>query len=362
MQITTVTAHQMTLQLRQPATVTFATFSTIPSLLVRVETDTGLVGYGEANPVEQVTGETCATERAALAVLAPVLVGQDPLAIERAHRLMDAALIGHTALKAGIDLALYDLLGKQAQLPLYRLLGGNTDRVTTDITVMLNAVDVMVAEAEQRVAEGFTQLKIKTGVDEAHDVAVVTGILAAVPSTVSLKLDANQGWTPKQTIRFMNRFDAPNLTIIEQPLPAADHVGNQLIRPQISQTLMLDEQVHSPADAAAAVAAGECDAINIKLMKSAGLYGAEGINRVAEAAGRPCMIGCMAESRIGITAAVHFAAAHANVRHCDLDAVLLLEETPWLSGGFTQVGEQMILSDAPGLGLTVDEEAFHDDL
>ncbi|WP_125702534.1 mandelate racemase/muconate lactonizing enzyme family protein [Lacticaseibacillus daqingensis] len=362
MQIKTLTVHRMMLHLRQPATVTFATFDAVPSLLVRLETDTGLVGYGEANPVEQVTGETVASSIAALATLRPVLVGTDPLSIEAAHRRMDAALLGHTALKAGIDLALYDLLGKHTGLPLYQLLGGNANAVTTDITVMLNSASVMIAEAKARVAEGFTALKIKTGLDEAHDRTVIAGILAAVPPTVSLKLDANQGWTPKQTIRMMRQFDVPNLTIVEQPLPAWQTAGNPLVRAGITQDLMLDETVHDAHDAAAAVAAGACDAINIKLMKASGLWGAEAINRVAEAAGVYCMIGCMAESRLGIAAAAHFAAAHANVRDCDLDSVLLLEETPWLQGGFTQTGEQLVLSDAPGLGVTVDEEALNDRL
>ncbi|KRK72967.1 mandelate racemase/muconate lactonizing enzyme family protein [Lacticaseibacillus nasuensis] len=358
MKITEIKAVPQEVELREPFTVAFATYTHIPILLVRIMTDTGLVGDGEVNPMELITSESIASELAALPALQAVLVGTDPLAIEAAHRAMAGKLIGHSALKAGIDIALYDLLGKAAGLPVYKLLGGASDHITTDLTISIGSVATMVADVQQAVAAGFTELKVKVGGDFTQDHDAVAAILAAVPASVHVKLDANQAWTAKQAIQFMTSFTQPNLTILEQPLPAAQGGDNALIRANIHQTLMLDEQVHSAADAAKVVAKREADAINIKLMKADGIYGAEAINRVAEAAGIPCMIGCMAESRLGIAAAVHFAAAHANVRWCDLDSVMLLKDTPWLTGGFTGTGPDYHLTAEPGLGVHVAAEVF----
>lgn len=355
MQITRMSAQIIHMNLKEPLVVAFGTLTAIPMMLVRVETDTGLTGYGEVNPLALVTGESIDTEQAAFPLVEAALRGANPLAIAHAHEIMTATLVGHTALKAGIDLALYDILGKQAGAPLYQLLGGTSDQVETDITLTIAPVKAMMAEAKARVAEGFNILKVKVGVDLAHDDEAIAAILAAVGPTVQLRLDANQGWTPKTTISFMRRHAAPNLTLIEQPLPAADHADNALVRQGIDVPLVLDEAVHSPADALAAIRHDETDAINIKLMKCEGLFGAQQIAAITQAAQMSCMIGCMAESRLGIAAAVHFAAATKNVVYIDLDSHLLLADTPQFAGGFTQAGPLMTLTDAPGLGVTVDE-------
>ncbi|WP_252904008.1 mandelate racemase/muconate lactonizing enzyme family protein [Secundilactobacillus oryzae] len=267
---------------------------------------------------------------------------------------MDDQIVGHTALKAGIDLALYDLLGKQANLPLYKLLGGASNQVTTDITISINPVDKMVSDAQKYVAQGFSELKIKAGLDNTHDEKAIAAILEAVDDDTVVKLDANQGWTSKQAVRFMNRFNNTKLEMLEQPLPYTNTSDNALIRQNISQDLILDESVHDAHDAFSVLQNRAADVVNIKLMKSKGIFGAEQINRVAEAAGVACMIGCMAETRLGIAAAVHFAAAHKNVHYCDLDSFMMFKEPDWLSGGFEQNGDVLTLTEAPGLGINLE--------
>lgn len=351
MKITDITVKSVSLKMTKPLKVTFGEIDTVKSLILVIHTDADIVGVGEACPFEPVTGESLATELAALPVLIQAVYGQDPINIENIHRLMNDTIIGHTALKAGIDMALYDILGKRTNLPVYKLLGGSNNHIITDITISINDSKTMAADAKNYVDQGFTQLKVKAGLNPEQDEEAIQAIFDKIGDAAVLKIDANQGWSPKKTIQVMNRFSGSRLEIVEQPLPAWQTNANSLIRGEISQGLMLDESVHSSHDAFKVLQNESADVINIKLMKSSGIFDAEAINRLAEAAGIPCMIGCMAESRLGIAAAVHFAAAHENVKYCDLDSFMMLDEQGWLTGGFTRKGEMLTLTEEPGLGI-----------
>ncbi len=350
MQITQVEAIPQTVKLHKPFKISFDTISELQTLIIKVTSDTGIIGYGECSPYEPVTGESLATETAAFPTFAAALKGVDPQRIEYVHEVMDSVMLGHTALKAGIDMACYDLLGKAAGVPVYKLLGGARNTLTSDMTIGIDDVDVMAADAKAWVARGFKELKIKCGIDDAHDIATIRAIRAAVGPDIDIRIDANQAWTPKQAARMMAALGS-DVSAVEQPLPADQLAAMPTLRPLIAQEVMLDESIHNAADAMRAVSTGSADIINIKLQKSAGLYGAQQINAVAEAAGVACMLGCMVETRLGIAAAAHFVAAHHNVRYADLDAFLDFEEIPAISGGFTNVGGEYTLLDKPGLGV-----------
>jgi len=354
LKISDIEGIKKSVKLNEPVVVTFGTLYEVETIVIKVATDEGVIGFGEACPFEPVTGENIETEMVCLDSLKQSLLDNDPRNIEELHTIMDNSIVGHTALKAGIDIALYDILGKSAGLPLYKLLGGNSNQVTTDITLSIDEPDKMAAEARKHVDAGFTQLKIKAGIDIENDKLALQAIQDAVGTEAHLKMDANQGWTTKQTISFLDQTQSSSLETIEQPLPYWDHTGNQAIKHSATQPLMLDETIHSPHDAIAALVNNEADMFNIKLMKSAGIWGAEGINRIAEAAGITCMIGCMAETTIGISAAAHFAAAHNNVKYCDLDSFMFFKQPDWLlDTGFKQDKELITLSDKPGLGIEI---------
>jgi L-alanine-DL-glutamate epimerase-like enolase superfamily enzyme len=236
---------------------------------------------------------------------------------------------------------------------LYQLLGGNSNQIVSDFTIGIDDPAAMAEEAQARVAAGFTELKVKVGDDDQQDLAAVRAIRAAVGPTVDIRIDANQAWTPKQAKRMMRAF-GDDVSAVEQPLPAAETHQLPLVRELVDQPVMVDESVHDAHDAFHVLATGGADIVNIKLQKSSGLWGASQINAVAEAAGIPVMLGCMVETRIGITAAVHFVAAHRNAQYADLDAFMDFAEPEWLSGGFTQEGGVYTLTDAPGLGIQCD--------
>jgi len=325
-------------------------------LFVRVDTDEGISGYGEASPFKPVTGNSIPDIVQFLKDVKPLLVGLDPICIERLHAVLGRAVIGKTSGKAALDMALYDIAGKAANLPLYKLLGGDSDTVNSDITIGIDSPDTMAEYARQYTSQGFGILKVKTGVDPVKDLEAVGKIRAAAGPAVSIRLDANQGWSKKQAVATMRKMEEFDVDEIEQPLPWWDLEGLHHVREHITQDLMLDETVHSPQDAARAIAAGAGDIVNIKLMKSGGIYPALQINAVAQASGLPCMVGCMDESRVAIAAGAALAAAKRNISYADLDSHNLLEEIPGVSGGFIQIGGRITLLDKPGLGLDIEME------
>jgi len=323
-------------------------------VILKIETDEGLTGYGEACPFLPVTGDFVADTVEFIEQMRPMLIGENPLAIAKIHRMMDRFAAYKSAGKAGIDMALYDLMGKKAGLPVYMLLGGNTNEVVSDMTVGIDTPENMAKLAKQYVDEGFKILKIKVGLNSQEDLEAVRLIREAVGGDISLRLDANQGWGRKEAINVMKKMEAYDVDEIEQPVPYWDFEGCRFIRERISQDLMMDESVKLPKDAIRAVKEECADIINIKLMKCGGLYRAMQINSISESANLPCMVGCMSETRLGIAAGAALVAAQGNILYADLDSYRMSHEIPEIKGGFEQEGGIIRLTDKPGLGVEVD--------
>ncbi|API93186.1 MULTISPECIES: mandelate racemase/muconate lactonizing enzyme family protein [unclassified Virgibacillus] len=352
MKITNVKVDKLKLELIKPITVALGTIEHVESLILKVETDEGISGIGEGAPFEFVTGETLETSLYVARMLGNRLIGEDPLAIERIHHLMDKTIIGNSAAKAAIDIALYDLHGKWLNTPLYKILGGYSNTFITDMTIGIDQPEVMAQEAKEKAEIGFSILKIKAGNDPEHDIEAVKLIRQAVGNRVRLRMDANQGWTSVQAIRVIREVDQYRVDAIEQPLAYWDIDGMKYVRNKTSIPIMADESVHSPIDAVKIIKQNAADMINIKLMKSAGLYKAVAINNIAEAAGVPCMVGCMLESKIGITAGASLVAAKRNIMEADMDSFLYIKETG-ISGGLSLQKGVITLSEEPGLGITI---------
>lgn len=324
------------------------------SLLLKVITDEGIVGYGEACAFEPVTGDTYQDIEIFFENIKSRLIGQDPLCIEKIHRIMDKYIVGKTAGKAAVDFALYDIMGKKAGLPVYKLLGGNSNKVNSDMTIGIDTPDEMTKLAKKYVDEGFKILKIKIGLNEEDDLEAIRKIREAVGDDVSLRLDANQGYGKKQAVNVMKKMEKYGVDEIEQPLPYWDFAGMKFVKDHISQEVMMDESIHSPKDTIRAIKEEATDIINIKLMKAGGIFPALKINAIAEAAGYKCMVGCMSETRVGIAAGAAITAAKGNIEYADLDSYRMVEEIDFIKGGFTQEGGIITLSEKPGLGLEID--------
>jgi L-alanine-DL-glutamate epimerase-like enolase superfamily enzyme len=328
------------------------------AVIIRIRTESGLTGFGEAVPFPPVTGANAEATWGFLRDLAPALQHCDASDLSGIHAILDRRSAGYSAAKAGVDMALYDILSQRAGLPLYRFLGGSNPQVQTDMTITIDSTQVMAARAKSFAEKGFRVLKIKAGLDPAEDVEHLRAVREAVGPEVELRIDANQGWNEKTTLWALEKMADLGIVEVEQPLPFWNLEGMRFVRERITQPLMLDESVHSPVDALKAVKAGAGDIINIKLMKCGGIYKAQKINAIAEAAGLSCMVGCMTETRISITAGAHLASALPNIKLADLDGFLEIKDEGCARGGFTRKGDILTLGSEPGLGVNVDFDAL----
>jgi L-Ala-D/L-Glu epimerase len=350
--ISRVTVYSYALRLSRPFVTALGPTVRKREIVVSIETDDGLIGWGEASPNARILSSTSGTIRAALDVLAPAVLGEDPRRIERIGECMEQALHGNPPAKAALDMALHDLLGRHFGEPVWRLLGG--ERATpldTDRTVSLGSPEAMVAEARELVADGAEALKVKVGRAPRIDVDALRSIRDAVGDGVALRIDANQGWNRVDALYALERMVELDLQFVEQPLAAWDLEGLAGLRRRTPIPVMADEAVFSPEDALRAIRADAVDYINIKLMKSGGLVNACRIADLAQAGGVACMVGGMVETNLSATAAVHFAMAKRNVTFRDLDMGLLGEAALVTRGGSVFEGARHHVSPAPGLGI-----------
>lgn len=353
MKITDIQFMKEKFRFDTPMKVAFAEIQDMETLIIKVSTDEGLTGYGEAAPLPFVTGDDLDGAYAVGKELRKALLGQDPAALGGIHRRMDALYTGCGPIKCGIDMACYDIAAKVAGMPLYRYLGGDRNQVHSDVTIGIDAPEAMAEKAAEWVEKGFTILKVKLGEDIGADLARMKAVRKMVGGSIQLRIDANQGWSVKDSIRMIPELEKLGAGLIEQPIAAWDLEGLREIKQAVRLPIAADESCHTPTDAFRLASLRAVDVINIKLMKCGGIYNALKINAIAEAAGIGCMIGCMGESSLANVAGMHVAAALDNICEVDLDAVYLLDADR-IHGGFDHTGGQATLWDTPGIGVTVE--------
>lgn len=354
MKIKDIKVGKVSIPLKKPFITALRRVDAAEDIIVQVEADTGETGFGNAPPTAVITGDIQSSVAAAVReIIKPQLLGMDVDDFEDIMAMLDAAMYHNFSAKAAVDMAVYDLFGQRYGLPLYKLFGGGRGELTTDLTISLNAPDVMAQDAAEAVAAGYSELKLKVGVDAALDIQRVQAIRRAVGKDIRIRLDANQGWQSKEAVRTIRRFEDLGLDIelIEQPVPAHDIAGLKYVTDHVDTDIMADEAAFGPREVWRLLSMRACDMINIKLMKAGGLHNAVRIVSLAEAAGVTCMMGCMLESKVGITAAASLAAAKRVITKADLDAAVLLAEDP-VQGGVTFDRNRIIIPDTPGLGIT----------
>ncbi|MEM1984211.1 MAG: dipeptide epimerase [Candidatus Korarchaeum sp.] len=356
MPIRRVEVYTVELPYRKPFTISMGTSVSSTDVVVKLVDDEGRIGWGEASPSRRVTGESEGTIVAAMRVLAPLLVNEDPLEIERIEEKISKAILGNSAAKLALEMAALDLKGKSLGVRLRDMLGGHSDRVETDFTIGIMSPEEMASDAAKHVEAGFRILKLKVGTNVSEDIERVKAVRDTVGSDVRIRIDANQGWTVKQAKRALNEMYRYDVELAEQPVKWYDLEGMAELTRTSPIPIMADESVHSARDALIVAKMRAADYINIKLTKAGGLLEARRIAAVSEAAGIPNMIGCMMEGGVSITAAVHFATATRNVVTTDLDSDISLKED-FVEGGARCENGFRILPEGPGLGnLRVKEE------
>src|SRR5579863_7593531 len=326
------------LQLSTPFRISRAVQHTAPIIVVRIQHHE-YTGYGEASP-DEYYGETPETVQACLSMFAELL-GNDPFAIEDITRHMNKAVRLNPAAKAAIDMALYDLVGKMLNVPLYKLFGLNADK--TPHTSFTLGIDTPAEMAKKALAarRDYPIFKVKVGTK--HDVDNIKAIREVAPSVV-IRVDANTAWTPKEAIKMITALAPYNIEFVEQPVAAHDLQGLKLVREHSPVPIMADESCVVVEDIPRVA---ECvDGIVIKLMKCGGLRHALKMIHTAKAHNLKIMLGCMIESSLAITAAAHLTPL---VDYADLDGHLLISNDPY-EGVKVEAGK-LILPDTPGLGV-----------
>ncbi len=306
------------------------------------------IGIGNGNPTD-VTKETRESVEAFVSKAQKKIVGTEEEDLVKIHQRLDSIAEGNTAAKAAVDIALFDLLSKREKKPLYEFLGGTRDRMITDMTIGIESRDVTVQKALKHYKAGFRALKIKVGLDFEEDVRRVGAVREAVGPGVQLRVDANQGYSVEQAIKFCELMKSYDVVVVEQPVKADDLAGLKKVTEATEIPIMADECVKSVLDARKVAREGIADMINIKLMKSAGIHDAVMINRLAAAADVGTMVGCMGEIQVSIAAGLHFALSSENVLFADLDSHFNIIDDP--SSGLEFDDGHLIVPRAPGLGI-----------
>jgi len=322
--------------------------STTQSGIVRVETDAGLVGWGEHN----VNFLSNLSARRMEADARTWLIGRDPQNIAAYHR--DCPL--ETRLKSGIELALWDICGKAAGLPVAALLGGVIrSRVEVAACMGIQSYERAGELARWYVDQGFRTLKTKAGSDISEDVEMVRGVRDAVGDRLQLRIDPNRAYSPQQALELCRRIEPYNLQYLEQPIPAEPLSDATWLRRQTRVPIALNESVTDPASVTAIIREDAAAFILPDTHIAGGILPCVKIGHVCEAAGLPCIMHCGHDLGPKTAAMLHVAAS--------LPAYSLANDTTYYgledditTEPFRIEAGTIAVPAAPGLGIEVDPE------
>jgi L-alanine-DL-glutamate epimerase-like enolase superfamily enzyme len=324
-------------------------------VLVRVHTDAGVVGVAEATPRPTIYGESQASILHAIREwFAPMVIGLDPGHTEKVWTRFESIHWNPTA-KGAIDLALCDAAARARGVPLWEMLGGNSDRLPVSWMLGMRSIPEMVQEGAEMRAKGFRAFKVKVGVDPEKDVQLIKALRENLGSDVLLYADANMAYSVTTAVRTLRRMEESGLAFVEEPVPVWDQKGRLKVARALSIPIMGDESVFTPQDVAREIELGAIGIISIKTPRTGYSLSLKIVN-LAETAGIPCLMGTQAETGVGTLASAQFGAARRNVSYpSEISFFLslkddLLAEPIALRDGFIH------LPDRPGNGAVLDED------
>jgi len=302
-------------------------------LLLELVDSQGRSGWGEGVPLPHLTGETLRGCRSALeSVFLPHVLGRDARQIPLLSRELDKKMMGHTAARCALDLAMHDLASQSFGVSPWAYLGGDNRPVATNYSIGLTTPEDAAQQARSLVEQDFTCIKLKLGDDYEVDVERVRAVRAAIGPDIHLRVDANEGWNYVQARHFLSRAEGLNLQLLEQPLHRSDWEGMRRLRSLTSIPIAADESLRGVHEARHLAQMEAADIFNLKLMKCGGIQAARDIIAIARAHGISMMIGGMVgESSVAVAAATAVASTW-DFEYADLDADLLLQSN-YSTGG-----------------------------
>ena len=333
-----------------------------PFLIVKLHTDDGQVGLGEVSCTAKWSGEDQVSAAHFInTYFAPLLVGEDPTQIESLTAKFTFPVAGNYFTKSAVEMALWDLVGKAVGKPVYELLGGKVrEFVPTKWSVSGQPPEKAAEIARWAIAQGFTKMKVKVGIDPESDIDRVRAVRFAVGSQTHVGVDANGGWpTPDVAIATIKRLREFDIYFAEQPIPQGDPDAMAQVRRAIDIPVIADESVYTLTDAQVLARHGACDVFSIYVGKSGGILPAKRIAEFAGQAGLKCTVGSNLELGVGSAAMTHLALAmkaiDPDVYPCDIIGPLFYEDDI-LAEPFPITPGSARAPAKPGLGVALDDE------
>jgi len=351
LRIKKVTIEALNIKLDEPFTIAIGTKYNIENALISLELENGIVGYGEAAPLEPINGENQATALATLDACKDFLMGKSVSDYRNISRHLKTVFWAQITARCAIEMALLDAYTKSLSIPLYKFLGGSMNSIETDYTIDIVSPSVARKNAAKLAGKGYKVLKTKVGKNLNEDIERLLAIKEGAPGC-EITLDANQGYSPPDAVHFLEELITNNIRpiLFEQPVLKHDLPGMKFVKDHSSVPVGADESVFTSADAINIVRTGCADVINIKLMKS-GIIEALDIAAIARSANIKLMIGCMLETRLALGCSVHLVAGLGGFTYIDLDPHLDPEEDPFDGGPSFKDPVYTLKADLPGIGV-----------
>lgn len=326
-----------------------------PHLLVRIETEEGIMGFGEASPSLAFMGETAYTDQEVIEKnMKDHLKGISVLNIAEIHRRMDRIAADCHGAKTAIDLAVYDAMGKLLQVPVCALLGGKVrDSVRQAWVLGIQSVEEGLVEARSMLEKGYGTLKVKVGSNTERETVLLKKLREELGYGFPLRIDANQAFNASSALSFYDGISHLGLEYVEQPVKKWDLKGLKFVRDRIDVPVMADESCSSIHDAITIVDMEAADILNIKVAKVGGLYRAFQTAGIAEAAGLTAVAGSNIEAGLGSMANVHFAASQACITHDNDQIAVPLYEEDLLDPPLEVKDGEVFIEEKPGLGVSL---------
>ena len=359
MHIVDISIERYDLDLTEPYTIMYETVYNATNFVLKIRTDSDeITGYGCAAPDSFVTGETpFDVEQSYYNHIYPALQGADPFHFTEIISNLKAIKSINSSALAMVDMALFDLVSKFANVPLYKYLGAYRNSIPTSITISIMPFDEMMKKAAEFIEKGFFIFKIKGGLDWEEDVYKLKSLREKYPA-IALRFDANQGYSLDDSLKFASKAESLKLEIFEQPMPINQENQYTALSQYIPQDVMADESLKTLKDSFRLASNGLVNMLNIKLMKVGGIQEGMHINSVAKSAGYDVMIGCLDECQLGISAGLHFALSRPNIIYADLDSFLDFEKDPYQDLIILKKGI-LYPNQNPGLGISGQNKSFY---
>jgi len=359
MKITHIKTFRVAFKLKKPLTIAKMVREKSSNIIVKVETDEGIEGYGEATFAPFFSGETQDSVTGTVEqFLAPVLSGMDPTNLLSLVDEMNRTIAGNPFAKAAVEMALWDIKGKVLGVPVYDLLGGfRRKSIPVAHSVSTGTISQMVEQALEHVHQGFKTLKIYCGRETPEsDLEKIRQVRKAVGEKIDLYLEFNQRWNLKTTLAFLPHLKELGILFLEQPIPTHLRDEMKILRECSSIPIALDESIFSPEDVASAKQQGVADIVNIYVLKAGGILNGKRALDVSDAVGLDCFVGSLNELGISTMAGAHLSATISRLTYpCYLVGPTLYEEDILVEPLNIRDG-MFHLSDRPGLGIQVDQK------